>query len=125
LPAFAPERQWRLAWGAVVLAGLALAIADWGVLAVGAGIALDTGVVAGLIWLLRAPFTPSYAARPMLRRALVMVCVVVAMAAIATASSTLAVVVTIGAAVTSPQLRRLAHPVVQPRTPKDRNHLHL
>jgi hypothetical protein len=125
LPAFAPERQWRFVWGAVVLAGVALAVADWGLPAVVAGIALDTAVVACLVWVLRAPFVPSYAARPVLRRSLVGVCVVVALAAIATASPTLAVVVTLGAAVTSPQLRRLAHPVVLPRTQKDRNHLHL
>lgn len=125
MPAFAPERQWRLAWGVVVLVGLGVAIAKWGALAVLAGVVLDTGVVSGLVGLLRAPFTRVYDARSLVRRSLVAVCVVVAVSAIAATSPTLALLVTIGAAVTSPQLRRLAHPVVLPRTPKDRNHLHL
>lgn len=125
MPASAPDKHWRLAWGAVVLAGLTLAVAYWGALTVVAGVTLDTGVVAGLVWLLRSPFAPAYAARPVLRGSLLAVSASAAVAAIATASPTLAVAVTVGAAVTSPQLRRLAPPVVLSRTPKDRTHLHL
>lgn len=117
LPHSAPDelyaRRWGRFWCIAVAAGVVLAMLEWSPLAVVLGVALDATCLAVGLLLVRSCLrrveaeASSAVDHPVGHRALVVVCVLVAVAAFVSVSPTLAVLTVLTAALSSPLVVRL------------------